>query len=125
MAITDEEFASAGTRMAALREAGYAASARYDRRTGRIVVMLHTGIQLAVPSRLLEGLAGAAPHQHAAIEVRPAGLGLHRPTRDAAVYLPALLGGVFGSRRWMAELGAAARPDADPAGAAARRSTGA
>ncbi len=125
MAIIDEEFASAETRMAALREAGHATSARYDRRTGRIVVMLHTGVQLAVPSRLLEGLAGAAPSRLAEIEVSPSGLGLHWPKLDADVYLPALLGGVFGSRRWMAELGQAARPDADPAGVAARRSAGA
>ena len=125
MAVTDDEVASAETRMAVLRDAGHAASARYDRRTGRIVVTLHTGVQLAVPSRLLEGLAGASPSQLAEIELSPSGLGLHWPKLDADVYLPALLGGVFGSQLWMAELGRAARPDAGPPGAAARRSAGA
>ena len=59
------------------------------------------------PVELIEGLAGAAPDDLADIEVTPAGLGLHWPKLDADVYVPALMQGVFGSRRWMAaQLGA-------------------
>jgi len=62
----------------------------------------------AFPTRLAEGLADASPGDLAEIEVSPAGLGLHWPKLDADVYVPALLQGVFGSKRWMAaELGAA------------------
>src|SRR3546814_5189296 len=93
--------------MAALRESGFAVSARYDRRTARIVVDLNTGVQIAFPPRLAEGLADASPADLAEIEISPAGLGLHWPKLDADVYVPALLQGVFGSRRWMAaQLGA-------------------
>jgi hypothetical protein len=53
---------------------------------------------------LAEGLADAKPADLAAIEITPAGLGLHWPRLDADLYLPALLEGVFGSPRWMAGL---------------------
>ena len=90
--------------MAALRENGFAVSERYDRRSARIVIDLNTGVQVAFPSRLAEGLADASPEDLAEIEISPAGLGLHWPKLDADVYLPALLQGVFGSKRWMAAL---------------------
>jgi hypothetical protein len=107
MEVTEQEFDDAETRMGLLREAGHAVSARYDRRTSRVVVMLNTGVQLAFPAKLKEGLAGASPESLAEIEISPAGLGLHWPRLDADVYIPALLQGVFGSNSWMArELGA-------------------
>jgi hypothetical protein len=71
------EFEEAEKRMDLLREAGHAVSARYNRRTSRIVVMLNTGVQLAFPARLAEGLAGAPPESLVEIEISPAGLGLH------------------------------------------------
>lgn len=107
MEITDRDLEQAEERMRAERQAGYAVSARYDRRTGRIVVTLNTDVQLAVPVRRIEGLADAAAGDLAEIEISPAGLGLHWPRLDADVYVPALLQGVFGSKRWMAsQLGA-------------------
>jgi hypothetical protein len=107
MAITEREFEQAEKRMAVLREAGHAVSARYDRRTSRVIVMLNTGVQLAFPAKLAEGLADAPPESLAEIEISPAGLGLHWPQLDADVYVPALLQGVFGSPNWMArQLGA-------------------
>jgi len=108
MAITDEDFQRAEGRMTAHREAGYAVSARYDRRSGRIVVGMNTGVQIAFPAALAEGLADATPAKLASIEISASGLGLHWPELDADVYVPAVLQGVFGSKRWMAsQLGAA------------------
>jgi hypothetical protein len=107
MAITDNEFVRAQKRLAALREAGHAVAARYDRRTSRVVVTLSNAVQLAFPARLAEGLAGASPESLSEIEISPAGLGLHWPKLDADLYVPALLQGIFGSRSWMArQLGA-------------------
>lgn len=102
MAVTEREFEQAEKRMATLREAGHAVSARYDRRTSRVIVTLNTGVQLAFPTKLAEGLANASPESLAEIEISPAGLGLHWPQLDADVYVPALLQGVFGSKNWMA-----------------------
>jgi len=90
-----------------VRDAGHAVSARYDRRRSRVVIALSTGVELAFPTRLAEGLAGASPENLADIEISPAGLGLHWPRLDADLYVPALLQGVFGSKSWMArQLGA-------------------
>lgn len=108
MAVTEQTFHQAEKRMAALRENGFAVSARYDRRSARIVVDLNTGVQIAFPPRLAEGLADASLADLAEIEISPAGLGLHWPKLDADIYVPALLQGVFGSRRWIAsQLGTA------------------
>ncbi len=104
MAITEQELKQAEQRMAAVREAGHAVSARYDRRRSRVVVALNTGVEIAFPARLAEGLAGASPENLANIEISPAGLGLHWPRLDADLYVPALLQGVFGSTSWMARL---------------------
>ena len=107
MAITEQELEQAQRRMEAVREAGYAVSARFDRRRSRVVVALNTGVELAFPTRLAEGLADASPENLADIEISPAGLGLHWPRLDADLYIPALLQGVFGSKSWMArQLGA-------------------
>ena len=91
MAITERELNQAETRMAQVREAGYALSARYDQRRSRIVVALSTGVELAFPTRLAEGLANASPEHLADIEISPAGLGLHWPRLDADLYVPSLL----------------------------------
>ncbi len=103
MAVTSRELKRAEARTQALREAGHAVTARYDRRSSRVVVGLNTGVQVAFPVSLAEGLAGATPDDLAEIEISPAGLGLHWPKLDADVYVPALLQGVFGSRTWMAQ----------------------
>ena len=107
MAVNEQEFAQAQKRMRAQRRTGYAVAARYDSRTSRIVVRLNTGLELAFPPSLAEGLADASPEELADVEISPVGLGLHWPKLDADVYIPALLHGIFGSRRWMAaQLGA-------------------
>lgn len=107
MAITEHELKQAEARMAETRAAGHAVSARYDRRRSRVVVALNTGVELTFPAHLAEGLADASPDSLADIEISPAGLGLHWPQLDADLYVPALLQGVFGSKKWMArQLGA-------------------
>ena len=125
MDFTEPELDQAERRMAVLRETGHAVSARYDRRTSRVVVTLNTGVQLAFPAKLAEGLAGASPENLAEIEISPAGLGLHWPRIDADVYVPALLQGVFGSKNWMArELGANGGRSRTDAKVAAARENG-
>jgi hypothetical protein len=111
--------------MQALREAGHAVSARYDRRSARVVVDLNTGVRVTFPAHLAEGLAGAPIADLADIEISPSGLGLHWPQLDADIYVPALLQGVFGTKSWIArQLGAAGGQVSSPAKAAAARKNG-
>ena len=88
-----------------------AISARYDRHGARIVVTLSNGLDLGVPVRLVQGLAGAKASDLAAVEITPTGLGLHWPKLDADLYLPSLLQGLFGTRRWTASLPVAHLPE--------------
>jgi uncharacterized protein DUF2442 len=82
-----------------------AKSARYDRRTNRIVVELRNGASFMFPAELAQGLAGASPKDLAEVQVTPSGSGLRWPTLDADFSLPNLLAGEFGSKSWMAKLG--------------------
>lgn len=125
MTQSDDDFDQAQRRMTAPRAAGHAVGAHYDRRSSRIVVNLNTGIQLAFPAELAEGLAGASPQNLAEIEISPSGLGLHWPRLDADVYIPALLQGVLGSKSWMArQLGAKGGRARSQAKTAASRANG-
>ena len=126
MAASDYQIRQAEKRMQArMNSTARATSARYDRRGARIVVGLNTGLELAFPPSLAEGLAGAKPADLAVIEITPTGLGVHWPRLDADLYVPALMNGVFGSRRWMASLLGKARGKATrPAKKAAARANG-
>jgi len=125
MAVTEQEFVQAEKRAQAHRQVGYAVSAHYDRRTSRVVVNLNTGVQISFPARSAEGLAGASPEDLAVIEISPSGLGLHWPKLDADLYVPGLLAGHLGSRRWMAALlGAAGGSARSPAKTISSRENG-
>ena len=79
-----------------------AVTAHYDRGTGRIVIDLNTQMDVAFPPNAVQGLENARPSQLEPIEITPSGFGLHFPKLNADIYLPALLEGLFGSKRWMA-----------------------
>lgn len=97
-------FAQANARGHRVRSSGpYAVSARYLPLRKRLVVTLSTGAELSVPTADIEGLGGAAADDLRVIEVSPTGTGLHFPRLDADVYVPALIAGVMGSVRWMAQ----------------------
>jgi len=79
-----------------------AVSARYDRRSGRIVIGLNSGLEVGFLPEHAEGLDKAGAAELDKMEISPSGYGIHFPKLDADFYLPALLEGVYGSRRWMA-----------------------
>jgi hypothetical protein len=85
-----------------LRNTSIATGARYDRRAHRVVIALSSGIEVAFAPRHAQGIELAKPHQLDKIEITPSGLGIHFPKLDADLYLPALLEGFLGSRRWIA-----------------------
>jgi hypothetical protein len=75
--------------------------------------------------RAVQGLARVKSADLAKIEISPSGFGLHVPSLDADIYLPALLEGFFGSRKWMAaQLGQRGGRTTSPAKAKAARRNG-
>ena len=125
MEISDQEFQSAVQRGEDLRQNGYAVSAEYDAPQNRLVVNLSSGVIVMVPVHLIQELAGADPEALTKIEICPSGLALHWPSLDADVYVPGLMQGVFGTKRWMAaQLGAAGGRATTAAKAAAARQNG-
>ena len=126
MAIRDEDFEAANARgKARLAKTPKAISARYDRRIGRVVIELSTGLSIAFRPHDAQGLESAKLEDLAVIEISPSGLGLHLPKLDADLYLPALLEGFLGSRNWMAAtMGKAGGQSASEAKTAAARANG-
>ena len=124
--IHEDVFQAATARGAArLANTPRAVSARYDRRVGRVVIDLSSGLAVMFKPHHAQGLENARPSDLAEIEISPSGLGLHFPALDVDLYLPALLEGFLGSRKWMAaSLGKAGGKSASEAKASAARENG-
>jgi hypothetical protein len=79
-----------------------AVSARYDPKNKSIEIELSSNLKVSFSPRYAQGLEKATPSQLQKIEISPSGFGIHFPRLDADLYLPAILQGFFGSRKWMA-----------------------
>jgi Protein of unknown function (DUF2442) len=102
MALHDN-FVLANQRAAELHETlPKAVSARYDPKSGRIVVDLSSRLSVSFSPRDAQGLERAKPSQLDEIEISPSGFGIHFPKLDADLYVPGLLEGFLGSKKWMA-----------------------
>jgi hypothetical protein len=80
-----------------------------------MVIRLATGVEFTIPRKLLQGLENAAPEQAAEVEILGPGDSFHWESIDVDRYVPSLIEGMFGNRRWMSEigkLGGAARTEA-------------
>ena len=99
-ALSDAAFAKASARGKRLK-GPFAVSARYDRRRGRVVVVLTTGLELAFDPHAAQGLEAASAEALSRVEVTGAGYGLYFPDLDIDISLPGLMQGLLGSREWM------------------------
>ena len=78
--------------------------AHYDARSERVVIELNSGVVVAIPVRLIQGLTQATAAERRDLRVGGGGIGLHWPRIDADLGVRNLLAGVFGNREWMSEL---------------------
>jgi hypothetical protein len=123
--LTTEQFEAAMARGEARMRGPRAESAHYDAGRNRVIMLVTTGVEVGFAPRDVEGLQHASIDDLRAIEVEAFGLGIHFPTIDADLYVPTLLEGVMGSKRWMAaQLGAAGGRTRTPAKATASRENG-
>src|ERR1700722_18592770 len=124
--VTSNQFALANRRAKELGSSiPGAVGARYDRASRRIVIHLSSKLDVSFSPRDAQGLEHATPSQLEQVEVSPSGFGIHFPELDADLYLPALLEGFLGSKRWMASrLGQTGGRVKSPAKRAAARANG-
>jgi hypothetical protein len=70
-----------------------------------LIVGLSNGRRLVFPIEDLQGLGEATREQIRNYELLGRGTGISFPDLDVDLYVPALIEGVYGNRRWMAHLG--------------------
>ena len=103
MELTDKEIAAANERGRLMRQTiPAAAGAKYDEVTGRLLVALSSGVELAIPLHLIRGLESASAADLAQVELSASGYGIHFPLIDGDVYVPALLVDFCGAPKEMA-----------------------
>jgi hypothetical protein len=107
--LTEEEFErqhAEATRRSkeAMRTEIQAHEARYDRETDRLVLELKNGAIFIVPCNLIQGLRDAEPADIAAVELGQRGASLHWEKLDQDFSVDGLVRGIFGTKKWMAEL---------------------
>jgi hypothetical protein len=102
-----------------------AIAAHYDRKSRRIVIQLSSNLDVSFSPENAEGLENATATQLEEIEITPSGFGIYFPKLDADLYVPAILEGFLGSKRWMASrLGEAGGKSRSAAKKAASRANG-
>lgn len=124
--MADKEFLMATRRAKAVRaENPRVISAGYEPRSKRLVFHFSNRLAVSVPASEVQGLERAKTSDLLQAEITPSGLGVHFPSIDADIYVPALLQGMFGSKRWMAaQLGAKGGSSSSRAKKAASRANG-
>jgi hypothetical protein len=82
-----------------------AKSAQYVQRLKLLIVGLTNGRRLALPIENLQGLKNVTAKQLQKVEIENLGTAISFPDLDADFYIPSLIEGVYGNRRWMAKMG--------------------
>jgi Protein of unknown function (DUF2442) len=70
-----------------------------------LILKLSDGHRQLIPREDLEGLQEASKGQIGHVEIIGNGTGLRWPDLNVDHYVPSLLGGIYGTRRWMAMIG--------------------
>ena len=101
-----------------------AVEASYDDAADEVVVRFENGVRMAFPRRLLQGLETASPDQLREIAIAGPGTGLYWPKLDVGHSMRGLVDGVFGTRKWMQQLGKRGGAVKTPTKSAAARENG-
>jgi hypothetical protein len=70
-----------------------------------LILKMSDGHRHVIPRENLQGLQSATKEQIARVKILCSGTGLHWPELDVDFYVPGLLRGVYGNKKWMAEIG--------------------
>ena len=104
---SDAEIDRAIERAKRLRAQPLAAEVEYRSGAGLdlLILKLTDGRRHVIPREELQGLQSAPKDQIAQVEIVGGGTGLHWPSLDLDFYVPGLLRGIYGNKKWMAEIG--------------------
>jgi hypothetical protein len=70
-----------------------------------LILKLSDGRRYVIPREELQGLQSATEEQIARVEILGGGTGLLWPYLNVDLYVPGLLRGVYGNKKWMAQIG--------------------
>jgi hypothetical protein len=104
MALSEAEFEAVAARTAeenALRPRAVGVAFLSER--NRVWIEMNNGLEVTFDPARLQELAGAKPEQLAEIEISGRGSAIYFPQLDASIYIPGLLQGLTGTKRWMAQ----------------------
>ena len=104
MALSEAEFEAITARTAeenALRPRAVAVAFLPER--NRVWIEMNNGLEVTFDPARYQELASATPEQLAEVEVSGRGSAIYFPLLDASLYIPGLLQGLTGSKRWMAQ----------------------
>lgn len=123
---TDADIDRALQRAGKLRDEPRVAAVEYRPGAGLdlLILRLSDGRRELIPREDLQGLAHATRKQIANVEILGHGTALRWPDLDVDYYVPALLNHVYGTTRWMAEIGRRGGSVASPAKRKASRANG-
>ena len=77
----------------------------FDRKLRLVFVELTTGIVMGFPVHLLQGVADGTDDQIAAVKLSPQGSALCWDELDTHISVKGLVLGIYGTKKWMSELG--------------------
>jgi hypothetical protein len=105
MITTDAEIDTAIGKAKLLDGEPLATTAQYIPTFKVLIVGLTNGRRLVLPIEDLQGLETATAKQLRNVEILSLGTEINFPDIDLGFYVPSLIEGVYGNRRWMSELG--------------------
>ncbi len=104
---TNAEIERALKRAKAMRREPLVSDVEYRKGPGLdlLILKLTDGRRHVIPRENLQGFESATEEQVERVEILGGGTGLHWPSLDVDLYVPALLAGVYGNSLWMAKIG--------------------
>ena len=104
MALSEAEFEAVAARTAeenALRPRAVGVAFLSERH--RVWIEMDNGLEVTFDPARQQELVGAKPEQLAEVEISGRGSAIYFPRLDASIYIPGLLQGLTGTKRWMAQ----------------------
>ncbi len=106
MVTAEESLAAARRGREMWKNVPHATQAMYDKRLHRVLIRLSNRLEIALNPDDHQSIQKALPEQLREIELMGKGYVIYFPKIDEGIYVPALIQGILGSKKWMEETAA-------------------